>query len=304
VKHNFVKGFLWLALLGGCCLYAVAQPSHHRRMAHQQSTLFVARADARQVVPAGRSGATATGAFILAVKGRDARLEYDLTFDGLQNGPASAIRLYNFGPGANGKVVHIICGRGEGSQACPQATGATVTGVWTSDDRMPLSPQLVSELAAQRIYVEIESGQRGTPEIRSQLMQQSFMAMTKSFVARLGREGDARRGVTGTATFDFVRIDARRTFIIFDLTVTGLAAPVTAVNIMPADGTRTLMLNVPIKTSYRKSRATISGQLDAGQLPQLRNLNLMEGLRSGQFVVNVLTAARSGALSAKLTPLP
>jgi hypothetical protein len=165
-----------------------------------------------------------------------------------------------------------------------------------------LSPQLVSELAAQRIYVEIESGPRSTPEIRSQLKQQSIMAMTKSFVARLGREGDARRGVTGTATFDFVRIDARRTFIIFDLTVTGLAAPVTAVNLTPAD--KTLTLNMPVTTTYRKSRATISGQIDARQLPQLKNFDLLEGLRSGEFVVNVVTGARAGTLSAKLTPLP
>lgn len=302
MKRSIFMRVLWLATSSAVFLGSIGVAlGQHEDTSHQETTLFVARADASKVVPAQRSGATATGAFILRVKGRDARLEYDLTFDGLQNGPARVIRLNNFAEGANGKLVHIICGRD--AKPCPNATGATVSGEWGSGDKPPLDPALVHELAAGRIYVEIESGPRSAPEIRSQLKQQSSMGMARSFVSKLGREGNARTGMTGTAAFDFVRIDDRRTFILFDITVTGLTAPITAINMTLGAG-REIPLTLPVSAALRKSRATVSGQLDGRQLPQTTRSEFVEKLRSGDFSVSLATSdPRAGALRAKLVPL-
>jgi hypothetical protein len=130
------------------------------------------------------------------------------------------------------------------------------------------------------------------------------MGMTRSFVSRLGRDGGVGEGVTGTAAFDFIRIDERRSIILFDLTVTGLKAPITAINIALPGGSET-PLALPVSAVHRKGRATVSGQLDTRQLPQISRTEFIQRLGSGEFSISLATAdPRAGAVRAKLVPLP
>src|SRR5262245_17143635 len=93
------------------CLSAAAfsQPRTEENTGHGHggTTLFLAQAEAAKVVPPRTSLATATGAFLVDPAKRT--LSYDLTFHGLEYGPAKSIALYNSGPGRNGAMIHTIC---------------------------------------------------------------------------------------------------------------------------------------------------------------------------------------------------
>lgn len=297
------RTLLMLTLLLAMTVAASAQrPDEHEGMTHTATSLFVARMDGRAVVPASGSGATGTGAFVLEVKGREARLDYHLTFDSLRNGPPRAIRLRNFSAGGNGEVVHVVCGAPEGAAACPDSPGGTVSGAWTSGDAHPLTPELARELAAQRVYAEVESGTAGAREVRGQLSSPPFMAITRSFVAKLSASGAP--GVSGTGAFSLVIIDEQRRLLLFDVTVTGLQAPITGFSITLPGASGDTAFQLQVKADARKSSATISGTVSARELPLLLKDDALRLMTEGQLFLRVFTSDRRvGELRSPFTPL-
>jgi len=191
--------------------------------------LLVARLDGAQVVPAGTSQASGTAAFLLDPTHRV--LSFDLTYEGLMRGGAKAVTLRNFGKGANGAVVAVLCG--EGAAPCPAGSGATISG---KVDRLgerakgrPLDNHFISELVSERVYVEIEAT-GGGPEIRGQLAPNDAMVPFVNYVARLG---DARKtgagAATGTAILSEVYLPGDKVQLFYAATIAGAAgAPASA----------------------------------------------------------------------------
>lgn len=222
-----------LAAMALQCAAAPAQdrPRSHGGMGHGGTPLFVAQATAAKTVPASSSSATATGAFLVDPARRTVR--YDLTYHGLEKGPARSIALHNFGEGGNGALVHTICG---GDQPCPDGPSANLTGTWDGKGPVPLDGKLLGEFASARVYVQIVGG-TGKPEVRGQLEPNGAMVPVKNFVAHLEpAPGADTRGV-GTAVLSEVHFADGRVSVFYEVTVAGTSgAPKSAALVgVPAD---------------------------------------------------------------------
>jgi hypothetical protein len=183
-------------------------------MGHGGTRLFLARMQADKVVPSRPSTATATGAFLVdPVK---LTVSYDLTYYGLEYGPAQSIGLYNFGAGKNGSLVHTICGASD--RACPQLPSANVIGVWDGKGNVKVDSHLLSEFASARIYVEIVGGD-GKREIRGQLEPNGSMVLVKNFVAHLAGMPSSQSRGTGTAVLSEVHYSDGLVSVFYQATV-------------------------------------------------------------------------------------
>ncbi|HET7462411.1 MAG TPA: hypothetical protein VFJ82_14255 [Longimicrobium sp.] len=275
--------------------------------AHGQGALFIARLRA----DSGRtaSSPTGTGAFVLEARGRDATLRYDLTYDGVPGG-ASAVTLRNAGEGGSGAVLHVICGAA-GAERCPPRSGATLAGAWTSAGG--LTPERVRELAARRVYVEVQGGRT----LRGQLLQQPFMATHVDFTARFGAQGAvgtplAAAGPTGTGAFHLIHFGNGTEELQFEVTVVG-AGQVTGSTFVTADSLRVapaeragLSLLTPAGESRRVGN-TLSGRIrstaPAATVFALRGADVRAQMLAGAASVRV-TATAAPPLTAALVPVP
>jgi hypothetical protein len=187
-------------------------------------TLLLAQLDGAQVVPSSASQGTGTGAFLLD-PARHA-LTYDLTYHGLESGGARSIALRNFGRGANGAELAVLCG--EGVRPCPAGPGATISGTVDRIKGRAFDNRLVSELDSERVYVEIVGG-GGKPEIRGQLAPNDAMVPVSSYVARLVPAEGTKSAGSGTAVVSEVFLPGGKVSVFYAATVTGTASePVAA----------------------------------------------------------------------------
>lgn len=194
----------------------VDQPMAH----HGDAVLFVAQASAANVVPAGNSAATGTGAFIFdRVHGS---LTYDITIQGLENGPPTQVSLHNFDLGGNGNLVKLICG--EGAPPCPNETFGNLSGSWTDGEHKELDSYLLGELASARIYLEVVGGD-GKPEIRGQLEPNGAMVPVRSFVAHLSPLNADAKGI-GTAVLSEAYLPEGRVAVFFEVTAAGTSSAI------------------------------------------------------------------------------
>jgi hypothetical protein len=214
MKKATACGFLLaLAVLTGPADFAAAQ---HAGMKMSETTLLVARLDAKQVVGGSASSATGTGAFLLDAAQQT--LAYDLTYQGLEGGGAKSIALHNFGAGKNGEVVKVLCGMD--AQQCPSGPFATITGRFERDDKRPLDNNLIGEFDSQRVYVEIVGGD-GKPEVRGQLSPNVAMVPVSNFTVRLAPAQGADSKGTGTAIVSEVHLPGGRVSVFYAATVAG-----------------------------------------------------------------------------------
>src|SRR5579864_358396 len=164
---------LFVLLVG---LQPVSPAQQQSRMTTEGANLFAARLESQNVVPPSSSSGSGTGVFVLSSRDRRPMLVYQLTYATLSSPVVRSINLRDFGVGKEGAVVHVMCGIE--TQKCPSGSDGTVHGQWSADERsMPLTPNLLTELANRRIYVEVETA-RGK-EIRSQLGANPFMVMAE-----------------------------------------------------------------------------------------------------------------------------
>ena len=137
----------------------------------------------------------------------DAGLEFSVTVEGLT---FTAAHFHNGAVGVNGGVVRTIT---------DDFVGNTATGLWTSTDAEPLTPELIAELLAGNIYFNIHNAANPGGEIRGQVFQSTETGFT-AFTANL--TGDQENpGVTtsATGTGSFTLTDAG---LEFSVTVEGL----------------------------------------------------------------------------------
>lgn len=252
------------------CLNAVAlsQPRTEENMGHGHggTTLFLAQAEAAKVVPPRPSSATATGAFLVDPAKRT--VSYDLTFHGLEYGPAKSIALYNSGAGGNGAVIHTICGSAD--RSCPNLASANLTGTWDGQGPPELDGELLGELASARVYVEIVGGD-GKGEIRGQLEPNGAMVSVRNFVAHLAPTPGADTQAAGTAVLSEVHFVDGRVSVFYQVTVAGTSGTprgAALVGVPAATGPSPLKFlsrNALPKLRLVPSRASATGGTMTGQ---------------------------------------
>ncbi len=101
----------------------------------------------------GDTEGSGTGAFAWDGSG----LSYQITVSGL-TGPMTAAHFHNASAGEDGGVVRTIT-----------FDGTTATGVWRDSDAEPLTPEMIVELLAGRIYANVHTAENPAGEIRGQV---------------------------------------------------------------------------------------------------------------------------------------
>jgi hypothetical protein len=253
------------------------------RMTMASRTLLVAQLEAAQVVPASDSRATGTGTFLLDHK-RHA-LAYELTYQGLASGGAKSITLHNFGRGANGRVVSVLCGEGAGS--CPVGSGATLSG---SIDRAltgEFDNRLIGEFDSGRMYVEI-IGTDGKAEIRGQMSPNTAMVPYTNYVAHLtSTKGSDSKG-TGTAVLSEIHLPGGKVAVFYALTVEGASGMPTNASLVAVSE------KSPISARVFSKRMALPGL----RLSGFRGKGAMGGTVSGSY--EVTSNKRNAPLVARL----
>ena len=227
-----------------------------------------------QEVPAVPTPATGTGVFTLT----DAGLAYDITVEGL-SGPITLAHFHNAAAGINGAVVRTI--------TADFAGGNTATGTWTKTDAEPLTPSLVAELLAERIYVNVHTAMHGMGEIRSQVRLQNSSGHT----ARLDGAQEVPPVATpakGTGSFS---LNDPGTALRFNITVQGLTGPIVLAHFHNAAAG----VNGPVVRTITGdfSGNTASGDWRATDAEPLTP-TLVNQLLAGRIYVNVHTTMFGG----------
>jgi hypothetical protein len=260
------------------------------RMPMPANTLLLAQLDAKQVVGGSASAATGTGAFLLDPARHS--LSYNLTYQGLQNGPPKSIALYNFGRGGNGKMLAALCGAG--TQQCPASASATISGRVENAERT-LDNAMIGEFDSERVYVEI-SGGNGEPEIRGQLGANAAMVRFSDYTARLAA-ANGTASSSGTAVVTEVHLP-RKTTVFYALTVARTtSAPTGAV--LVARETNRVLKTLPVNT--KSSRLAANGGTLTGSFST--DVRARQVLRNATLVV-ITRQFPKGELAGALMPVP
>ncbi len=167
---------------------------------------FAANLEGAQENPPVSTTALGTGAFTLAASGQ--KLAYNLGYAGLSSA-FSAAHFHNAGRGKNGPVVRVL-----------DFTGANASGVWKSTDAQALTNDLVVELLAGQIYVNIHSANFPGGEIRGQVIP-GAQAIMPIALARQTANGNVVtvEGIVTRALGRFARVqDATAAITLFEST--------------------------------------------------------------------------------------
>ncbi|WP_456427582.1 CHRD domain-containing protein [Rhodocaloribacter sp.] len=253
---------------------------------------FTASLDAEQQTAGVSSDATGTASFTLT----EAGLVFNVTVEGL-SGPITAAHFHNAPTGADGPVVRTITG---------EFDGATAHGVWTEADDEPLTGEMMRELLAGNLYLNVHTAANPGGEIRGQITLDGGAPFTGMFSAAQ-QTADVSSDATGTASMSLTSDG-----LTFDVTVDGLSGDVTAAHFhnapMGEDGgvVRTITGDFTGRTAH--------GVWTAADAEPLTG-EMMRELLAGNLYLNVHTAANPGgeiraqvipsggtALSASLTP--
>ena len=116
----------------------------------------------------GGSPGTGTGVFIM--NNSQTELTYNITYSGISGGhPATAAHFHNAGAGLNGGVVRTF------------NWPSPIVGIWKNTDPQPFSPAMVTELLADRLYINIHSALCSGGEIRGQVLFDATQTLTRSW---------------------------------------------------------------------------------------------------------------------------
>ncbi len=131
------------AIIASICLLAAVSPG-------AADTTFIAMIDGAQNVPP--LSVPGTGSAIIVLNTAETQLSFEIVFQDLDS-PEAAAHFHNGGIRENGNVVFVL------------PLGSPKIGVWD------IPPDLVPELFAGRIYINIHSEEFITGELRGNLMQ-------------------------------------------------------------------------------------------------------------------------------------
>ena len=238
---------------------------------------FSASLTGAQEVPANASPGTATASLTLTPSG----LLLNLTTTGL-SGPITLAHFHNAATGVNGPVVRTLTG--------DFYTATTAQALWRYDDAEPLTPTLVAELLAGRIYINLHTAAFPGGEIRGQVtLNYPSSTPTTTFAANLtANQERPATGATalGTGTFRLTSAGLQ-----FNVTVDGLTGPITAAHFHNA----ATGVNGGVVRAFTGEFAgnTASGLWSPADASPL-TAALITQLLLGNIYVNVHTAANPG----------
>ena len=217
--------------------------------------------------------ASGTGSFVL--NAAKTELAFEITVNGL-SGPITAAHFHNAAAGVDGLVVRTIT----------SSFSNTASGTWKSTDGEALTPALVTELEAGRIYVNIHTAANSDGEIRGQLNIVS--SGSEGFTAGLkGSEEVTPAATLGTGTGAFV-LNAAKTELTFDITVNDLSGPITAAHFHNAAAGVDGLVVRTITSSFSNTASGIWKSTDGSES---LTLALVTELEAGRIYVNIHTAA-------------
>jgi hypothetical protein len=160
---------------------------------------------------------TAMGTATFSLNAAKTELTYDITVTGL-SGAMTAAHIHNAAIGSNGSPVLTLT-----------FTNNHASGVWKSTDTTQLTAALVAQLEAGALYVNVHTPDHSGGEIRGQI--QLVSSGNKGYTAKLdgGQETPAvTTTAVGTAGFS---LNAAKTELTYDITVTGLSGALTSAHI-------------------------------------------------------------------------
>lgn len=153
------------------------------------------------------SNATGTAAFALTDEG----LRFFVTVDSL-TGPITNAHFHIGAPGISGPPVRGILDDFEGNSA---------SGIWTASDAEPLTDELITELFAGNLYVNVHTEQYPAGEIRGQILPTSGTGLRSVLTpAQTGEEVES----SGSGTASIQLTDAG---VLYFVTVNNLTGPIT-----------------------------------------------------------------------------
>lgn len=167
---------------------------------------FHAALDAEQQVDEVTSDGMGTGSFTLT----EAGLVYHVTVDGL-TGPINNAHFHHAPAGEDGGVVHGIFDNFDGN---------TASGLWSTSGDEPLTPDLIRELIAGNIYVNVHTDAYSGGEIRGQVLLREGAELSAQLTAAQ-QPGDVTSDGSGTAALSLTDDG-----VAFRVTVTGLTGDI------------------------------------------------------------------------------
>jgi Cu/Zn superoxide dismutase len=240
---------------------------------------FYAALDTAQVNDAVTTTGSGTGTFTLT----DAGLVFHVTVDSL-TGPILNIHFHHATTGEDGPVVHGIF---------PELVGNTATGVWTPEDDEPLTDELVRELVAGNLYVNVHTTAYSNGEIRGQVL----LREGAEFTARLDaaqEDGVTEEGV-GTAALSLTDAGLE-----FRVTGTGLTGDIINAHFHQGDiGVSGGIVRGIFDDLDGNTASGVWTSTDAEPL----TADMIEALLRGQLYINIHTVAHTaGEIRGQVLP--
>ena len=146
----------WTLLLTTVVIALAASTAH-------ADTTFMATLDGLQNVPP-LPQVTATGSATLVLNEAGTELSFTITYQGLSSTEFGA-HIHNARPGLNGSVVFTL------------PLGTPKAGTWQ------IPPDMVTELQAGRLYINIHTDTYSTGELRGNIMEQQVPVETSTIGA-------------------------------------------------------------------------------------------------------------------------
>jgi len=236
--------------------------------------VFFSRLEGRQEVPALVTNAIAGGMSVLQTG--QAQLDFRFSFGNL-SGPITTAHLHNGGPGTIGGIVKTLT----------VSSDTMIVGSWKSTDLEPLTPQLVAELLAGRIYVNLRTAANPQGEIRGQLLLETPIALA----ARVEGQQEVPPLNNNAAGFGTFMLNAEGTELTFSVAATGLSGPITAAHFHRGPKGKNGNVVKPITNSFNGNLA--NGVWKNADVDSLTT-TLVADLLAEKIYVNLYTAANPG----------
>jgi len=247
---------------------------------------------------------TAAGVGMFVLNEEQTELSYNVSTTGL-SGPSTAAHFHNAAAGVNGPIVRAIT-----------FTGETASGVWSSTDTVQaLTPVLLVELLAGKLYVNVHTAANPNGEIRGQVLPNAPAIMPIA-VARQTADGNVVtvEGIVIRALGRFARLqDETAGLTVFEnagafraaidsgrvrqgdrLRLTGTLAEFNSLKeIAPIDSFEVLARDNPLPAAQLVTLAEIARNGEAYESELIR----VEGLRINAGADSVFVAGRTYAIT-------
>lgn len=136
------------------------------------ATGFSATLDNAQTVGTCAGGSVGTGVGVFVLNDAETELSFNIMFHGL-SGPVNHAHFHNAPAGINGGAVRTL------------TMTSPIVGVWKNTDVEPLTPDLVTELKAGRLYINLHTDYCPGGEIRGQIYRDDTVQVRTSSWGRL-----------------------------------------------------------------------------------------------------------------------